>query len=168
MPTTMKLIAKNVLGSDTASVTLSSIPGTYDDLLLLVSARTSHTVAEETLAMTFNSNTSNYSFRQLFGTGSAAGSNAVSNTNAIPTNGATSTSNTFSSAEVLIPNYAGSANKSYSISGVVENNATAASVAARAHLWANTAAITSITLTPISGLNLVSGSSFFLYGITKA
>jgi len=171
MPTTMKLIAKNVLGSDTSSVTFSSIPGTgYTDLVLLCSSRTNRSgFSNDGINVQFNGSGSGYSTRALEGSGSAASSRSFSAmylTQACT--GATATSNTFGNAEMYIPNYAGSTNKSVSSTCVVETNAAEAFMSADASLWSNTAAITSIALTPITGPNFISGSSFFLFGISKA
>lgn len=171
MATTMKLIAKNVLGSDTATVTFSSIPGTMTDLLIIVSARSSRAEIVDTLKMTFNGSSSGYSDRafQVSGTNvvSYAASSATYNEVGLVT-GSNATANTFGSGEIYIPNYAGSTNKSVSATTVYENNATAGYINATACLWANTAAITSVALGLTTGPNFKSGSSFFLYGITKA
>ena len=170
MPTTMKLIAKTTLGSAAADITFSSIPSTYTDLYLVVSPRSGS--SNDNLLMQFNSNTTNYSFRILRGSGSAAGS--FSNTDFGAFNGnsifisyISSDTNTASSVEVYIPNYAGSTNKSVSATGAQEANSSAAFIMATAGLWANTAAITSIKLYG-NGANLATNTSAFLYGITKA
>ena len=55
---TYTLISSNVLGSSAASVTFSSIPATYTDLVLRVSARTD---ADDTSLITFNGTTTGYS-----------------------------------------------------------------------------------------------------------
>jgi|688.fasta_scaffold1180100_2 hypothetical protein len=168
MPTTMKLIAKNVLGSTTSSVTFSDIPGTYTDLMLLLSVRSDRvTGTTDDAEILFNSSTSNFTYRALRGSGSAASSSSGSTNLYGIINNASTTSNTFSNVEIYIPNYAGSTNKSFSVSVAHEDNASAAWIWLEAGLWSNTAAITSITLDLTSG-SYVSGSSFFLYGILKA
>ena len=59
---TYNLISSNVLTTAKASVTFSSIPATYTDLVLRVSARDSSDTPISTLTMTFNSDTAtNYS-----------------------------------------------------------------------------------------------------------
>ena len=172
MPTTMKLIAKNVLGSDTASITFSSIPGTYTDLMILSSCRSTAAGSDSVdMYAQFNSATTNYSMRRLYGNGSSAASDTASGAATslrvgnMP--GTNPTADTFSSVSIYIPNYAGSTNKSVSADSCSENNGTLALVMAWASLWSNTAAITDILLAPLSG-SFKSGSSFFLYGITKA
>jgi hypothetical protein len=78
------------------------------------------------------------------------------------------TASTFGNCSIYIPNYAGSTNKSMSIEGASESNHSGAGIGAAACLWSSTAAITAIKLFPYHGSNWKSGSSFFLYGITKA
>ena len=170
MSTTMKLIAKQTLGSDTASVTFSSITGTHTDIVVLISARTSDAAVNTNLRVRFNSATTNYSARDLYGTGSGAGSFSLSGETSLYLGelcGANATANTFGVAEVYIPNYAGSTNKSVSSTTCTENNATASRIDAVAGLWSSTSAITSMEFLPNTG-NWKSGSSFFLYGVTNA
>ena len=80
-------------------------------------------------------------------------------------NKSTYTANTFGNSVIYIANYAGSTYKSFSKDSITENNATAADQGVGAGLWSNTAAITSLSLTVTS--NMVAGSTFSLYGITK-
>lgn len=177
MATTMKLIAKNVLGSEASSVEFASIPGTYTDLLIVGSTRSSFSAWRIAGGHRFNSNaTANaYTGRSVYGQGASTffGSQSVSADfgYSIESTAASGTSNTFASWEMHVPNYAGSTNKSWSTTAVAENNtstADQATIYAWAGLWSNTAAITSIVFFPGGGSNFVSGSSFFLYGITKA
>lgn len=172
MATSMRLIAKQTLTGTATSVTFSDIPGTYTDLLLICSARTDRASnVNDGIIVTFNSNTSNYSTRALEGTGSAAQSRSFTPAGLYLTQactGASAATSTFGNAEMYVPNYAGSTNKSVSSTCVGETNATGAWLSADASLWSNTAAITSMALAPITGPNFVSGSSFYLYGITKA
>ena len=170
MATTMRLIGKVVLGSDTATITFSDIPGSgYTDLLLSMSLRTSASGSNNDCAMKFNGSTTGRSYRSLYGTGSSTGSSNGSTLLYIgPASATTSASNTFSSFEIYIPNYAGSANKSFSCTTANEDNASLAYIFAIAGLWSNTDAITSIDVYSNTSANFKSGSSAFLYGITKA
>lgn len=170
MATTCKLIAKNVLGSDTATVTFSSIPGTgYTDLAVLVSARSARASAlADTLLIGFNGATTNLTFRALYGSGSIAGSFSGSTGGAFDLPAANATASTFGSGLVYIPNYAGSTNKSFSWEGAQESNGTESYITVGAGLWSQTTAISSIELSTTNTQNFKSGSSFFLYGITKA
>ena len=167
MATTMKLIAKVTLGSDTANIDFTSIPSTHTDLLLTASARSTSNQGAvwQQVEWRLNSSTSNRSGRTLYGTGSATGSDT--NEFGLFVCSSTSTASTFGNLEIYIPNYAGSTNKSMSATSVTENNASGALTIVSAMLWANTAAVTSVFLQPAAG-SFATGSSFFLYGITKA
>jgi hypothetical protein len=166
---TYTLISSNVLTASAASVTFSSIPATYTDLVLRISARNDG--GANLTYIQFNSDTSsNYSTTNIYGTGSIAGSDpsgAGTYVYAV-VNQSSQTASTFSSSEFYIPSYQVSQNKPMSLFGVNENNATAAIIIGGAHLWRNTAAITSINLSAGGGFNFVSGSSFYLYGISNA
>jgi hypothetical protein len=168
MANTFELIASSTVGSGGVSaITFSSIPSTYTDLCLKVSARAdASTVA---MIATFNGSTSGYSNKRLYGTGSSVASDSYLTTGIICVlcNDSTYTANTFANGEMYIPNYAGSTYKSASLDGVSENNATTAYAMLTAGLWSNTAAITSITLTPTSG-NVVQYSTAYLYGVKNA
>ena len=172
MATTMKLIAKQTLGSDTASVTFSSIPGTATDLLLICSLSLSSNDFGRDVRMSFNSATTNQSSRVLRAFSGTSVSSYTTTTLLITDNalGQLAGSSTFTSIETYIPNYASTTvAKSVSSSSVSERNATDGRIDIVAGLWNSTAAITSITLdSPVLPANLKSGSSFFLYGITKA
>jgi hypothetical protein len=172
MPATYTLIASNTLSSAAASVTFSSIPGTYTDLVLRASARNSAAVNNAVLGLRINGlSTTIYSTVFLQGTGSAASSSLNSTQTEINGNnfqGTLTTSDTFTSIEFYIPNYAGSNNKPISGISHGENNATAALTKASANLIRSTAAITSIELFDTGAANFVSGSSFFLYGIKNS
>lgn len=172
MATTYELIAKNVLGSDAASVTLGSIPGTYTDLLLIVSCRGDTNTGPANqygtdFYLRLNGATTNHSSRVLASNGSAVNSSSPSSIRAVLTL-PRATSSTFGSTEFYIPNYAGSTNKSVSVTSVQESNhSNDVYMEVSAGLWSSTAAVTSLELVPYTG-DFVTGSSFYLYGITKA
>ena len=168
---TFNFIAKVTVGSGgAASIEFTSIPGTYTDLLVKLSGRSSRSaaVAEEFL-LTFNNNGSSYSERHLRGDGSSAISQSFSGSSIqqLGQPGAGATANTFGNWEFYIPNYAGSNSKSVSFDGVTENNATQAYTYLEAGLWANSAAITSIKISAGSYL-AVQYSTAYLYGISNA
>lgn len=169
MPTTMKLIAKNTLGADAANVSFTSIPDTYTDLYLVCSARSTRASSvQDPIELRFNgTGTTNLSSRLLYGDGASAASTTSTRIYAYSITAASATANTFGIVEAYIPNYAGSINKSVSITAASETNGTTAFVSASAGLWSDTAAITDIYVYAANG-SLLSGSSFFLYGITKA
>jgi hypothetical protein len=168
MATTYTLISSVTVGSGgAATIGFTSIPSTYTDLVLKTSLRTDRALEIDAILFTLNASTSNFTGRRLFGDGSSVTSDTVTRIILIA-NAATSTSTTFSNNEIYIPNYAGSTNKSYSIDGVAENNATFARADLTAGLWSDTSAITSITLTPNIGPNFIQYSTAYLYGISNA
>ena len=172
MATTYTLISSNVLSSTAATVTFSSIPATYTDLVVRVSARGTTSSTFVTTRYTLNGDTAaNYSYIRVSGNGSAASSVGDSNNIVlyIPAGipAATATANTFGSFEIYIPSYTVSANKPMSVFSVQENNITAAQTNAIAHLWRNTAAVTSIEFT-LNVDDFASGSSFYLYGVKNS
>jgi hypothetical protein len=173
MANTYILIASQVLGSTTASVTFSSIPATYTDLLLKISARTNDaTSVVNSILLRINGDTAtNYSETRLSGNGSTASSSRTTSNTTMNINagaaGANSTASTFSNTDIYIPNYLISDNKPVGYLGTGENNATLSLISHGAGLWRNTAAVSAISMTPTSG-NIVSGSSFYLYGIKNS
>jgi len=163
-----KLIEAKTLASAVSSITFSSIPQTYTDLLLKTCARGSTTGGDpwSDAQLSFNGNTSNQTERWLGGFGSAAASGTGSQM-ILRVNKDSSTSNTFDNSEFYIPNYTSANYKSVSLDNAVENNATAALLMFNAQLWSNTAAITSLTLALGAG-NFMVNSTFYLYGISNS
>lgn len=171
MPTpTFTLIASSTVGSGgAANIEFTSIPGTYTDLALVLSLRSSGT-GTPYARLRFNGSTTGYSNRRLNGNGSTTGGGAPTDQYIVlgVANTTTQTASTFSSHSVYIPNYAGSSNKSTSSDNVSENNATEAYIYLMAGLWSNSAAITSIAITEENAANWGQYSSAYLYGIVKS
>jgi hypothetical protein len=169
----MELITSVTVGSGgAASVTLpatGTIPATYTDLKVIVSARTNRALVVDGIVMRFNGDTTsgNYTAKRLYGSGSGSPASDSPNNGMPFMNGNTSTASTFGNAEIYIPNYAGSNAKSSSVDGVNENNATEAYAAIYAFLWSGTAAITTITITSETSATILEGSTFYLYGISN-
>jgi hypothetical protein len=175
MASTYTLISSQVLTSSASSVTFSSIPATYTDLVLRVSARTDQASSSSYARVTINGTSSGYSETTLDSSGGTIYSNKFNtygyfgpgNTVYLP--GSSNTANTFGSTEFYIPSYTVAQNKPISWFSTTENNATSIYGAAEAGLWSNTAAITSISLLSTNGTtNFITGSSFYLYGIKNS
>lgn len=173
MATTYEKIASVTVGSGgAADIEFTSIAADWDDLVLQISARNNRSGQNlQEALITFNSNGSNYSERMLRGDGS----NAISATNSITSsfalNGfpaASTTASTFGSAQLYIPNYAGSTNKSVSAEFITENNGTQSYIYVNAMLWSDTSAITSIKIGNASTYLWVEHSTAVLYGIKKS
>jgi hypothetical protein len=165
MPSSRRLISSQVLGTTASSVTFSSIPSGYTDLVLLSSLRWNGS-GYGSVDLRLNGSTTNDSSTELvaYDVTNAASSRYTTYSFGGMSSG-TDTSNTFSSNELYIPNYTGSTNKPTSLSAVAENNSSSFGtyITATANLWSNTSAVTSITL--VSGTTFVAGSSFYLYGL---
>jgi hypothetical protein len=170
--TFVKIASVTVGAGGASSMSFTSIPATYTDLCIKISARGTQASASHAFTLRFNGSTTSYSGLELVGDGSAVSSQTrgvfgsamyIGNID-----GNSATSNTFSNTEIYIPNYAGSTNKSLSIDAVTENNATEAYATLLAGLWSNTSAITSIDLVSFSGHGtLMQYSTATLYGIKK-
>lgn len=155
-------IATNTLGSNAASYTFTSIPGTYTDLVIVVdSIDTSGGVAA--LQVRFNGDTgTNYSRTALSGDGTTASSDS-NVSSAIMAGGLTSGS-VRNNNLISIMNYAST---SIYKTALFRGNVSNALVRASAGLWRSTAAITSIELISGNG-SFSTGSIFTLYGIKAA
>jgi hypothetical protein len=172
---TYTLIDSEVLTSSQASVTFSAIPATFTDLVIRCSARgdTGGGSINNYSSLSINSIASAYSETYLYGDGSSVSTGRFSAQPYWIFGGgwfseAGGTANTFSNTEIYVPNYAGASNKVASNFTAQENNTSgSAQMGVEALLLGNTAAITSLTITP-SAANFVSGSSFYLYGISNA
>ena len=160
---TMEKIETVSLTGTQASITFATLPTTYDDILIKVSARS--TTSDGSLYISFNSSSANFSWRRLIGNGSAASSQSGTDNYAGSICRSTDTANTFGNAEIYIPNYRSSANKAYTADTVLENNATEAFQMMVAGLWSQTAAITNVSLA--AATSFAANSSATLYGITR-
>ena len=171
---TMTLISSQTLGGTTASVTFSSIPSTYNDLKLVVSARGDAASTDGQLTVNFNGDSgTNYSWTAVAGYNGSntygTGSYGSTNIGALELDEASVTASTFSSIELYIPNYNSTGTKPVFNLGAAENNSASAGnrLGAVAGQYRGTSGISSITLTPNSG-NFVQYSNFYLYGIKNS
>ena len=163
---TYEAIATQTLGSAAASVTFSSIPATYTDLVVVVSASPSTTVYMGYGELNGDTG-SNYSETLLYGTGSAAGSaRETSRPNLYFGNW--TTQNTTSSRVVYIINIMNYANTTTYKTLLSRASDSTTEVNAVVNLWRSTAAINSFRLYLGGAGNFVAGSTFSLYGIKAA
>lgn len=165
-----------VLGA--SSIDFTSIPSTYTDLLIKMSLRSSNAdgfTGNATMRLNANSG-SNYSFRTLFAATTAAGSGNGSSGTSVTlggTVGALLTANTFNNAELYLPNYLSSSNKSFSVDTVSENNGSTDFTWQSmmiAGTWSQTAAINQITIYSgtVGSTNFTQYTTATLYGISKS
>ena len=159
-------IATTTLGSAQASVTFSSISGSYTDLVIVGNYGTANGNCP---LMQFNSDTgSNYSVTELVGNGTTASStrrSSATEINIAKTVGGNG--NLEQNFVISIQNYSNST--TYKTALVRQNLATGtySGVTAIVGLWRNTNAITAVKLLTDGG-NYNSGSTFTLYGIAAA
>lgn len=170
MPVTYRLISSVTVGSGGAvTIEFTNIPATYDDLVVKMSTRNTATGVGDWQAFDigFNGVLTNRTGRFVGGTGSAA----ISGAGAViygQSSTADTTASTFANGEIYIPNYAGSANKSFSIDQVTENNSASALIYPFSSLWSSTSAITSIQLASNYAGTFAQHSTATLYGIKKS
>jgi hypothetical protein len=166
MAATYTPIASITLGTAVPSITFSSIPATYTDLVMIVQAKTNTNVDSPLLRLNGDTGT-NYSYNFLSGNGSSGSGGAGSNTTFIglQANATTSTSNFNYMAIVHLMNYA---NTTTNKSCLVRDGNASVAVDMLVGLWRNTAAITSITVVNNSSNNFSVDSTFNLYGILGA
>ena len=158
MPTnTYTALATVTLGGSDSEIVFSSIPATYRDLILIAAGATSSSNTQ--IQMRFNSDSgSNYPYVQMYGEGGGAGSDTNTLTAVRAIMGGTSGAGV---AVFQIMDY--SATDKHKTVLNRENNLGISWTGARASRWANTAAITSISLIPVSG-SFASGT-YSLYGV---
>jgi hypothetical protein len=162
MATTYTPLATTTLGSNTTTVTFSSISSAYTDLILVASTKNT-TTSVNSLQMAFNSDSgSNYSFSIIYGDGSAVAS-ARYTTQSVGVAGWDSTTN-FTPTIINIQNYSNATTYKTAISRSADAGGRNS---AFVNLWRSTAAISTVSLTSQSA-SFVTGSTFTLYGIKAA
>jgi hypothetical protein len=166
---TYEAIATNTLSS-AGTVTFSSIPATYTDLVLVVGNALSPS-STPGVCVSFNGDTaSNYSYTHLEGTGSAADSDRASNQTNINSGYNIGLSSTSTQPAVIIwniMNYTNTTTYKTVLCRYAQPAGSAPGTATTVGLWRSTAAINSIAITA-QGSNLASGATCTLYGIKAA
>jgi hypothetical protein len=157
MPKTYEPIQTQTIGTAIATVTFSSIPQTYTDLILVANLIDSNGFS----VMRFNSDSgNNYSRTWMYGSGTSALSSRGSNISGLDLKATTSGSE-FSVDVVHLLNYS---NTTTYKSCLIRQSLASQEVALYAGLWRNTSAISTITISN----DIRIGSTFTLYGIKAA
>ena len=158
-------IASTTLGSAASSVTFSSIPATYTDLVLVVNGGGS---ANINVSMQFNGDTAtNYSITALAGDGTTASSTRRTSQTAMRLDENSYTGTTLAAANIIVSimNYANTTTYKTVLS---RSNNAAVGTSAIVGLWrATPAAINQVVINAIGG-NWITNSTFNLYGIAAA
>lgn len=180
MPLTHKLIASTTIGSNTSTVTFSSIPSTYDHLLVKTSVRTNRNAdGYADVSFYFNGDQGN-NYRTGGFSGGNAGVNGIGmgtgtgQTYFLMSSVVTSESNYqyyFANGEIFIPNYRSSQVKV----GRWESHAPSWQSATNKGImrlgsvsWNSTSAITSISFRDDNSATMQQYSTFELYGLVNS
>lgn len=159
-----------VSGGAVASVTFSSIPQVFNNLTLVIMARSDLVNSVATMAIRFNTDTGanyNRTFFRVNGSTQQNGiGNAVNMGIIADIAGSTTTANYSGICTVSIPNYKTTTFFKTCVSTYtnVWNSLTLPYTGIWSSSWANTNAISTITLLELSGGNFINGSAFYLYG----
>lgn len=162
MATMTALSTVTVGAGGAASINFTSIPQTYTDLVMVISAKSNRADSNDWCYVTINgSNTTE--FRMILGEGTGVSSYTSSSALGVST-GATSATG-FGNLSVYLPNYTTSNIKSFSVDAVQENNTNTAYMNVFAGYINTTNAVTSLGLTPIYGTAFLQYTTATLYGV---
>jgi hypothetical protein len=173
MPATYEPIETQTLGSDVATVTFSSIPQTYTDLVLVTNLKHSFagSVAVRIDAcLQFNSDTaSNYSTTYMQGNGTSASSSRLSSQTGIAIISSMASATSFLPSTLNIFNYTNATTYKTVLIRGGNGDDTNYGASMFGGLWrATPAAITTIDFKATSTYVWKTGSTFTLYGIKAA
>ena len=172
MTSTYEMIQKTTLSSAVASVSFTSITGTYTDLVVIASVQGQSNGCNIQIWFNGDGSSTNYSTTTLYSTGSAI--NSTRNTSQPKINFGTNggmpfaTSNQFGINIYNIQNYSNSTTYKTVLgtSRSTDGGYTGATeLDFAAGVWRNTAAITSINIGVDNGKTMQIGSTITIYGI---
>lgn len=170
MATYTKISTIIVPSGGTSTIDFQTIPQTYDDLILMVSARNSYAGVADDILLRFNNTTTLRTSRYLYGNGGGVGSSGVLSVSVNDgiglQNSATSTASSFGSCRIQITQYRGSNYKSITAKSITTTATGVMYQVLAGGIWSSTSGITSIQLVPASG-TFVEHSSASLYGISN-
>ena len=163
------------LGAAASSWDVTSIPSSYDHLLIVASARSDEANTLKYLMLNFNGDTgTNYSNTRLMAVSSTPSSDRDAGKAFMKAGMVTAASvlaDSFGTFKCWIPNYANTANfKQAAVQTSTGGSSTSDwwwSLNVDAGLWSSTAAINQVTLAPGAD-DFVQYSTFTLYGVTGA
>jgi hypothetical protein len=157
---TYTALATVTLGASASSVTFSSIPATYRDLILVHNGTSSNASVNTVLARLNADTGSNFFQVAMNGDGSSTSSFTFTGTGV----SAGFTRSTELSVNITqIMDYSATDKHKTALSR--HNNSAVGAVRAAATRWANTAAVSSIVLVIDTGATFSSGTTFSLYGV---
>jgi hypothetical protein len=150
---TYTALATVTVASNISTVSFGNIPNTYRDLILVTNMKADQI---NEAFVTFNGSSSDFSGVRIIGSSSGASSNTYSSNFGILV-----TETGAATFITQIMDYSATDKHKTLLTRQNRPDVTAAT----AFRWANTAAITSIAITPQSPFVFVSGATFSLYGV---
>jgi hypothetical protein len=171
MASTYEKIATTTLGSATASVTFSSISGSYTDLVLISSIKSSSN--GENLEWQIGNGSvdtgSNYSRTVIDGDGTTARSTRASSTIYCQSGWyVTPSATNFSVSIINFQNYSNTTTYKTMLSRLSSIDGTYTGTCEDVNLWRSTSAINTIKIFLSGSATYATGSTFTLYGIKAA
>ena len=164
------LLETTTLTTSASSVTFSGLGAYsgYKHLQIRLVGRTTRTASNEDVSITFNSDTStSYTYHSLQGDGSSVTSSSAgtnSSTFAVRLPGNNEAANLFGSQVWDLLDFSStSKNTTLRVLGGFVGSISRIGLTSGA--WLNTAAVTTVGLTPSSGNNFITGSRFSLIGV---
>lgn len=163
------------LGADTATIDQATISGSYNDLIVVLIARSANASAADTPLLRLNNDSgANYYYEWMRSTSTTVqGAEGIATTsfnvgtNGVPANSATA--NLFSFHEFVIPGYASTTWSKVvrATSATFSNNATGVIFPlVMSGIWNSTSAVTRVTFSLNSAGNYKTGSTMRIYGRT--
>jgi hypothetical protein len=169
LPSTLTPIATQTLTAAAGTITFSSIPQTYTDLVVIANGRMTAAGQDQAFFCRLNGDgATNYSWTQLAGNGTSAYSDRLTNDSYCrlgKITGSSAASGHFANNVINFQNYF---NTTTNKTILTRGNASNAELNAAVSLWRSTAAITSITFYCAGLNNWEIGSSFTIYGVKAA
>ena len=162
MANTYIKLNNTTLTTASSTITFSSIPNTYKDLVLHFSGRC--TAVNYDVNISFNGSTASFATKRLYSNGSTNSTDSPARFTGFIT-GSTDLANTFGDSSVYIHQYAAAVNKQYYVTMNQPSNANTTYFGISHGMWSVTTAINSITITSASG-NFEVGTTAYLYGIS--
>lgn len=173
----MTLISTITSTGSSPTMAFTNIPATYTDLLLVASIRTTQSTTITSLYSYFGTALAaplrtGYNSKNLIGSPSLL-SYSQSNDSQwnidYAVSGANSTSNTFGTVQLYMPNYTSSVDKYVSAEGLAENNSATAGriIFGGSNTSGNAASPVGYWAIELNANNFVAGSTASLYGILK-
>jgi hypothetical protein len=155
-------LATTTLTSNTSTVTFGSIPSGFRDLVVVINTKT-NTAGPDSMGIRFNGDTgSNYSNVRVVG--NSSGTSSYSDTTSVAYIGVAASSSNPLSVILHIMDYSATDKHKTILSRGSQGDGW---VTLHSGRWANTAAITSLTITPPAGSSwtMSTGGTLSLYGI---